>query len=496
MQVSRALPRFGRNHGASCAFLAFALAGLVPALSPGAGESFEASALEAHVRFLASDELKGRETGTPENERAALYLAECLKSAGLEPAGDEGTFLQAVPLEVFGVEREPKVSLVGADDASRPLEYGADFSVQGGTDVQRRLRVVIAKDGAGIPEKADPEVALYFGGTRSESERWLEERGHPDGVGFGALVMRGGSRRRDRSFEPWRRLSRASQSPAAGVPTILVNAEARDAFDRGEVAAIELELDVLGEVIVSHNVLARIDGVGTPEHPELAEQVIVFSAHFDHIGVRSAPAGAPPEPPVEPAAQDLINNGADDDASGTACVLELARAFAAGQKPARTLLFLLATGEEKGLLGTNHYLDHPVLPLERTVCNLNFEMIGRPDEMVGGTGKLWLTGSERSNLLASIEANGIPISPDLRPDQHFFERSDNFAFALRGIVAQTLSTYNLHDDYHRVTDEADTLDYPHMAACTEAAYEISRLLADGALDPVWLEGMKPEPRNR
>ena len=131
---------------------------------------------------------------------------------------------------------------------------------------------------------------------------------------------------------------------------------------------------------------------------------------------------------------------------------------------------------------------------KKTCCNLNYEMIGRADELAGGAGRLWLTGHERSNLMGAIEREGISISPDVRPEQNFFQRSDNYAFAVRGIVAQTFSTYNMHQDYHQVTDEWDTLDYEHMEVSSREAYRIARLVADGEIDPAWLEGGKPRGR--
>jgi Zn-dependent M28 family amino/carboxypeptidase len=230
--------------------------------------------------------------------------------------------------------------------------------------------------------------------------------------------------------------------------------------------------------------VGRVRGRGTTEHPELADEVIVVSAHFDHIGVDSD---------AEPAA-DAIHNGADDDASGTAAVLEIAAALAAGEPPARTVVFLLATGEEVGLLGTEAYLDAPAEPLERTVLNLNFEMIGRPDALVGGSGRLWLTGYELSNLGPALAEAGLAIAPDGRPEQNFFRRSDNYAFVRRGVVGQTLSTYDLHEDYHHPSDEANTLDYQHMEQCVRSAFQAVRLVASGALTPAWVEGADPASR--
>ena len=142
------------------------------------------------------------------------------------------------------------------------------------------------------------------------------------------------------------------------------------------------------------------------------------------------------------------------------------------------------------MLGTRWYLDHPVVPLDHTVANFNVEMIGRPDSLAGGPGAVWLTGFERSTLGAMLREAGIPIIPDPRPDQHFFERSDNYAFARRGVVAHTLSTYNLHADYHRPSDEVRFIDPAHMAQVVSAAARAVRLLADGPA-PQWTPGGKP-----
>ncbi len=133
--------------------------------------------------------------------------------------------------------------------------------------------------------------------------------------------------------------------------------------------------------------------------PELAKQALVLSAHFDHLGVRSD----------VPEGEDAVFNGADDDASGCAAVLELAGTWQGREAPARPIVLLLATGEERGLLGTRYYLQHPPVPLAETLCNVNFEMIGRPDAKVGGPGVLWLSGFERSNLGPACDELGLAV---------------------------------------------------------------------------------------
>lgn len=208
----------------------------------------------------------------------------------------------------------------------------------------------------------------------------------------------------------------------------------------------------------------------------LRSEAVVVSAHYDHLGIGPAVNG------------DSIYNGADDDASGTVAVLEIARLLArARPAPRRTVVFLLVTGEERGLLGTRWYLGHPVVPLERTVANLNIEMIARPDSLAGGPGTSWLTGYDRSTMGALLREAGIPIGPDPRPEQRFFERSDNIAFARRGIPAHTISSFDLHADYHRPSDEARFADPEHMAQVIAAAARAVWLLADGPA-PEWAPG--------
>jgi hypothetical protein len=212
--------------------------------------------------------------------------------------------------------------------------------------------------------------------------------------------------------------------------------------------------------------------------PVLRDSVVLVDAHYDHLGI-----GAPIN-------GDSIYNGADDDASGVVAVLEAARAMAAGPAPRRTVLFVATTGEEVGLLGTNWFIDHPVVPLSRMTANLEIEMIGRPDSLAGGPGRAWLTGYERSTMGALFAAAGLPIVADRRLDQQFFMRSDNIAFARKGIPAHTLSSYNMHDDYHRPSDDASRVDFAHMTSVIRAAAAATRLLADGPA-PQWHPGGRP-----
>jgi len=233
-----------------------------------------------------------------------------------------------------------------------------------------------------------------------------------------------------------------------------------------------------GEAVAERNVVGVVEGAD----PELADEVIVVGAHYDHVGVRA---------PVE---GDSIYNGADDDASGVVAVLEAARALAAGPPPRRTVVFALFTGEEVGGLGSGWYLDHPVRPLERTVAQLQVEMIGRPDPAAGGAGRVWATGYERSTMGDLLAARGIPVVADPRPDQRFFFRSDNIRFALAGIPAHTLSSFNLHGDYHRPSDEVERVDADHFVRAVQVVVDAVRVLADADETPAWKPGGRPQAR--
>lgn len=227
------------------------------------------------------------------------------------------------------------------------------------------------------------------------------------------------------------------------------------------------------------NVIGMIPG----SDPALANEHIVVSAHYDHVGIRNPIAG------------DSIYNGADDDASGVVAVLKTAEALARGPRPKRTVYFAAWTGEEVGGLGARWYSDHPARPLREMAANLQIEMIGRPDSLAGGPGRAWLTGYERSTMGDMLAANGVPIGPDKRLSQNFFRRSDNYRFAVLGVVAHTLSTFNLHTDYHRPSDEVSTIDAVHMAHVIDATVRAVRILADGER-PTWKPGGQPVPQQR
>jgi Zn-dependent M28 family amino/carboxypeptidase len=221
---------------------------------------------------------------------------------------------------------------------------------------------------------------------------------------------------------------------------------------------------------ISHtwNVLAKIQGATRKQ------QIILLSAHLDHLGVK----GGKTYP------------GADDDGSGTVAVMELARALAKEPPPERTIVFALWGSEEKGLIGARYFLKHPTFDLHAVIANLEFEMIGRPDPKVEPD-QLWLTGWERTNLGPELAAHGANLVGDPHPDQNFFRRSDNYALAREGIVAQTISSYGLHKDYHQPTDTLDRIDWQHLDSAIGSMIAPVSWLANSDFTPQWAAGGKP-----
>jgi hypothetical protein len=226
--------------------------------------------------------------------------------------------------------------------------------------------------------------------------------------------------------------------------------------------------------LTSVNVLGILRGAD----PQLSSEVVILGSHFDHIGIRSG------------AGEDSINNGADDNGSGTVAVIESARLIAAGPRLKRTIVFATFTGEESGAFGVTYYTQNPVAPLERHVADVQVEMIGRPDTSAGGPGRAWLTGFERSTMGRTLVDAGLPVQADRRLEFGFFERSDNITFARLGIVAHTLSSYNMHEDYHTVDDEVERIDFAHMTQMIDVIANAVRTIANGPRLQ-WNPGGKP-----
>lgn len=222
----------------------------------------------------------------------------------------------------------------------------------------------------------------------------------------------------------------------------------------------------------------NVVGILAGRDPVLAKETILLSAHLDHLGVGREVNG------------DKIYNGADDDASGVTAVLELAKALMSGPRPKRTVVFALFGSEEIGGQGARFFQEHPPVPFESLVANLEFEMIGRPDAAVPRD-TLWLTGYERSNLGPALKVYGARLVADPHPEQRFFQRSDNIVLARKGIIAHTVSSFGLHTDYHRPSDDLAHIDFAHMTDAIKSMVAPIKWLVNSSFKPEWNKGGRP-----
>jgi Zn-dependent M28 family amino/carboxypeptidase len=220
------------------------------------------------------------------------------------------------------------------------------------------------------------------------------------------------------------------------------------------------------------------NAIGVLRGTDAGGETIMLSAHLDHLGVNEALTG------------DKIFNGADDDASGCVAVMEMARVLAAGPRPRRTIYFVCFGSEERGGYGARYFIANSPVPLEKIVADFNFEMLGRPDAKVA-PGTLWLTGYERSTLGPELVRHGAALVADPHPEQHFFQRSDNYTLALRGVVAHTVSSFGLHTDYHRPSDEISKIDFPFMTRSLNSLVRPIQWLSNTTFRPTWLAGQAP-----
>ena len=225
-------------------------------------------------------------------------------------------------------------------------------------------------------------------------------------------------------------------------------------------------------------VTTNVVGILRGSDAKLAKETVLLSAHLDHLGIGREVAG------------DSIYNGADDDASGVTAVLELAEALSTGPKPKRTVVFALFGSEEIGGYGARYFQEHPPVPVESFVANLEFEMIGRADSAVAPH-TLWLTGYERSDLGPQLAAHGARLVADPHPEQNFFRRSDNYVLARRGIIAHTVSSYGLHADYHRPSDDLAHIDFAHMTEAIASMVGPVEWLVNTDFKPQWSKDGKP-----
>ena len=438
--------------------------------------------IRAQLGFLASDAMQGRGSGTNYERLAAEYIGSQFRQFGLEPAGDADSsgnkdFVQRVVLESTRFTAPPSLTATAGSN-KQTWQFGQDFllSFLRATKITGDLQVI---EPSGTPAKGAVVVYTSLDGADNQKRQAAVVKARDAGAAAVALI----------ESENNRRTREAGNARLPGLPGRFSGDESEPAF-----AVIGLRKEALDALTALGNG-AKVEfsgptqaadtrttwnavGVLRGSDPRLASEVIMLSAHLYHVCVNESLTG------------DKIFNGADDDASGCIAVLELARVFASGRRPRRTIYFICFGSEEAGGHGARYFISNSPVPLTQIVADLNFEMLGRPDPKIA-PGTLWLTGYERSTLGPTLAKQGAALVADPHPDQNFFQRSDNYTLALRGVVAHTISSFGLHSDYHRPSDEISKIDFPFMTRSLNSLVAPIRWLANSNFRPSWLPGKAP-----
>ena len=466
----------------ACAFLlvvAAACSQPAPPPAPPAGPSEDlitADSLTAHIQVLASDEYGGRAPATPGGEKTQNYLAEQLKAIGIEPGAPDGTYFQQVPIVESVVERNFVLSVPGNtyryyqdvvafSGVERPrvqvqgevvfVGYGINapelkWNDYAGANVRNKWVMIMVND---PPAPAD-EPALFGGDALTYYGRWtykFEEAARQGAAG--ALLIHTD----ESATYPWQvvqsswsgtqySLPPQAGEPALGVKAWITDASAKDLARRGgqDLDKLRAAASTRGFKPVPLNIRAaatlnqkaarktsaNVIGVLKGTNPS---EAVVYSAHWDHFGTREAL-------PTDKPDTDRIYNGAYDNASGVAGVLEIAKAFAkAPQKPQRSVYFAFVTAEESGLLGSAYFAANPPMPMNKIAANINIDGVN----YLGATSDMVQLGSERSTLGPMVETllkeRNRTLGRDQHPERGYFFRSDHFPFAKAGVPALSLS---------------------------------------------------------
>ncbi len=421
----------------------------------------------AHIRYLADDALEGRGAGTNGARCAAQYIADQFEAIGLEPAGPNGSYFQGFPIRAGAVLgtgstlRTPQNTYTLTTDWI-PFGYSASSTVAG----------TLLYGGDAINRPGDPNneyptlditgriVVVEDGDLRAPSSQALQTDAHfkasvAAGRNAGGMIV---------LLSDGRGLPDLSGETRAALP-IPVAAVRGEAADRIRQAARSgdrafLAASVQPRAVEARNVAALLPG----SDPSLADEVLIIGAHYDHLGLGG-------EGSLDPDAVGVVHNGADDNASGTSGLIEIARLLSqSDRRPARSVLFLAFTAEEKGLWGSSHYVRNPLVPIAQTVAMLNMDMIGRLEGrtlVVEGVG----TAEEWTDiLLAANQSTPRPLSIAVTPDG--FGPSDHASFYGEGLPVLHFFS-NTHVDYHRPSDDWDKVDIEGLGQIVDLVSEVA-----------------------
>ena len=460
----QAFRRPARNRAGLFSPLTAAWIALAPAFpaSPAMGQALEPDSLLAHVRYLAADELRGREPGQPGADSAAAYIARHLREYGLEPLGSDGY------RQPFGVTLTARILpesrlLLRSPNGERELKLGEEwlpflFSDSG------RVAGKVARPGYGLSDEDYAGLAAGPGGSLVVVLRGGTPAGFdPHGAGGDATPRFKATLARRHGADAVLITVPRLEAPRPGDPPHSIGIPAAQLLERPDVLGwldeegVEVTLDARVEPVeaTAYNLIGRLPG----RDPRLAEEIVVIGAHYDHIGM-GGPGSLAPD-------VEAIHNGADDNASGTALLLGLARYFAQNpeRRPARSLVFVAFSAEEMGLLGSEYVVSHPPFPLERVTAMINFDMVGRlgdEDLQVFGTE----SAEEFTALIDSLDAAAAGVEVTNIGDG--YGPSDQTSFYARGIPVLHFFT-GTHSQYHRPEDDWELIDAAGMATVGELA---------------------------
>jgi len=507
-------------------------------------ERFSKSALRAHMRFLADDLLEGRGTGTRGHELAASYVATEFEAAGLDPAGVKGSYLQPVPLREIQVEPEACEFTIVQSGQSKTMKWGVDYVLRGNEvnpDSTVKAPVVFVgfgvvnrgrkyDDYAGLEVKGKI-VAVIFGAPPTFPS---EERAHfasgtekaREAAAHGAVGFLSLRTPETEELLPWSRSVIGSEMPAfrwldpKGVPNDSfkeIRATAALSMDgaerlfagapetwsavqkdakEGKLRGFALPVSARLHVVSNHRAISspNVAGVLRGSDASLAGEYVVYTAHTDHLGIG------------RPLNGDAIYNGAVDDASGTSALIEMAKAFAIlPKRPARSILFLAVTAEEKGLLGSDYFVHYPTVPAGSLVADVNMD-----GASVFYTFKdVVPLGAEHTTMGEVVERDarelGLQVSPDPMPEQVSFIRADHYSFVRQGIPAITIGEGLQAKDpnidgrkflenwiatrYHAPSDDMDQpLDFDATVQFMQISFLVGYDLAQERRRPSWKAG--------
>ncbi len=528
---------------------------------PTAG-AISAADLMTRLYVFADDSMMGRQVGTEYNLKGTVYIEREARRLGLVPAGDSGGYFQNIPLFAYGIEGSSVMKVgdetlaIGTDyypwvQSERRLVLDGLPVVFGGSAVDSTTWLPAAAAAGKIVVLNSPASASWFRGALfGPNSRYS---------GAAAILVNSYDRitASYRAYIANRTELRSGEVKPAGPPTLFVTPRVArllyPAIDSAPTGAVGRSLT--GTVLLrearapGRNVVAILPG----SDPALKGQYVAIGAHNDHIGFNHAPVdhdsvrafnmvalqqGADSPAPravtaeqrgriaamldsmrrIRPARPDSINNGADDDGSGSVSVLEIAEGFATAKtRPKRSILFIWHTGEEAGLYGSQHYTDNPTVPRDSIVAELNMDMVGRGrttditgetrDHVLvhGGPGYLQLVGSRRlstelGDLVEAVNRDGkrgfrFDYTMDANGHgQNIYCRSDHYEYARYGIPIVFFTTGG-HADYHQVTDEPQYIDYAHMAQVASLVHDIAWRVA-GLDHRVVVDKEKPDPKGR